>query len=471
MPARARPESRLVTLSISRKAALATTLVVLSTQPARAANNANSAANFDRFELSAHSETYAELFRRALLPGPNGSVVSSEVTAPLYQYGSLQVRNLDAPWRKDSVDLDLAVWGRAWLETSSTDRTFDGDVQVASVRVRGGPLSFRLGRQQVAGGAARFVRFDGLNVETNLASGLVLELYGGWTALPRWNERLQYEHLGSAADTLLRAPRVDVNQRERHWLGGARFGWAAGAQRAGISFHEQHEPGGLARRNAALDARTPLAHGATLGANAVFDLDRLRFADARLWLDTQPARSVDLSLEYLHTEPALFLSSQSVLSAFGGAGFEEAGGYATWRASHELSLDGAAFVEMYGAEPPGARAEIAARCFADSSRRTFVRLTYTRLLAPDNAYHSVRSSVSRRFSGRVRGTLEAYAYFYDKAIRNYRASTVYAGTLSYEPSSQLSVLLGASLSHSPYASLDAQTQLRVSYSFGAGPLQ
>jgi hypothetical protein len=86
------------------------------------------------------------------------------------------------------------------------------------------------------------------------------------------------------------------------------------------------------------------------------------------------------------------------------------------------------------------------------------------VLTPDNGYHSLRSSLSRRFAARFRATLEFYAYLYDQAIRGYRSSTVNAGTLSFDPTRAVSVLWGASLARSPYASFDAQTALRVSVS-------
>jgi hypothetical protein len=419
----------------------------------------------DHYELSAHSETHAELFRRALLPGPNGSLVSTDTALPLYEYASIQVRDLDTPWQKDSLDFELAVWGRAWLDARNAEQLFDGDIQIANAHYRQGPLSLRIGRQQIAGGAARFARFDGLNLEAALGSGVEANAYGGWTVLPRWNEQPRYEHLGAAPDSLVReSTALEPGQRGDYWLAGGRIGWGSGDHRAGLSFHEQHELGGLARRNLGLDGRSAIAAGATLGANAVLDVDRERFADARLWLDTNPSRKVELSFEYVHTEPALFLSSQSVLSVFGSAGYDEAGTYATWRAAEALTFDGSGFVDVYDGERPGARTELAARYFADASRRTFLRLAFARLLAPDNGYDSLRSSISQRFSTHFRGTVEAYAYLYDKAIRNYRASTVYAGTLSFEPSPQVSLLWGASLAHSPYANLDAQTELRISYS-------
>jgi hypothetical protein len=421
----------------------------------------------DRYGWWAHSETYAALFRRALLPGPNGSLVSTDTVAPIYEYASLGATDLDTALGKDSLDIELGLWSRALFGARDDEPLFDGDVQVANARVRRGPLSLRLGRQQVAGGAARFARFDGAELQVELGTGVTASAYGGWTVLPRWNELPQYAHLGAAADSLLRDSVTQAPaQRGKYWLTGGRVGWASAQRRLGLSFHEQREPGGLSRRNIGLDARAPLAASTTLGASALLDLERARFPDARVWLDARPSRFADLSFEYLHTEPALFLSHQSVLSVFGSAAYDEAGSLATLRAGRNLAFDGSGFAQMYAGERPGARAELAGRWGAGSPQRTFVRLAYARVLSPDNGYHSLRSSLSRTFSARVHGTLEAYAYLYDKAIRSYRASTVYATTLTFEPAPSLSLLWGASLAHSPYASLDAQTEVRVSYAFG-----
>jgi hypothetical protein len=449
---------------------LAMLLLATHAAPARAEGNPGASDSHDHYELSARSDTYAQLFRRALLPGSNGSLVSTDTAAPLYEYASLRAADLDTPWRKDSLDLELATWGRVWLDARNAERLFDGDVQVANARYHQGPFSLRLGRQQVAGGAARFSRFDGLELTGALGSGIEASAYGGWTVLPRWNEQLRYQHLGAAPDSLRHEwAALQPGQRSESWLAGGRFGWGAAEQRLGVSFHEQHERGGLGRRSLGLDARTPLASFATLGTNTVLDVDRARFADARLWLDTSPAKAVDWSFEYLHTEPALFLSNQSVLSVFGGAGYDEAGSYAPYRQSDALSFDGSGFIEVYQGERPGARAELTSRWFADAARRTLVRLAYARLLAPENGYHSLRTSLAQRFNAHFRGTVEAYAYLYDRAIRNYRASTVYAGTLSFEPTPALSLLWGVSLAHSPYANLDAQTELRLSCVFERSP--
>jgi hypothetical protein len=399
------------------------------------------------------------------LPGRNGALVSSDTVAPIYQYAFARATNLDTPWRKDSLDFELSAWGRGWLGPRETEQPFDGDVQIANARYRQGPVSLRVGRQQLAGGAARFVRFDGADFAVELGAGLDADAYAGWTVLPRWNQRRHYEQLGAVAEVAPEPATLEAVSRGKYWLTGGRLGWSGRERRAGLSFHEQREPGGIARRNLGLDARVPLVTHAIAGTTALFDLDRGRFADARLWLDTSPATFCDLSIELLHTEPALLLSHQSVLSVFGSAQYEEAGSYATFRANRTLAFDASAFAQVYHGGRPGARTELSARSFVDAARSTFLRLAYARVLAPDNGYHSLRSSLSRRFAPRWSATLEAYAYFYDRAIRNYRASTVYAGTVSFEAASRLSLLLGASLAHSPYASLDAQASLRVSYAF------
>ena len=96
---------------------------------------------------------------------------------------------------------------------------------------------------------------------------------------------------------------------------------------------------------------------------------------------------------------------------------------------------------------------------------SYARLSYVRVAAPDNGYSSLRASLARRLGQSFTGTLEGYYYFYDRAIRGFRSSSVYAGTLSYRPARSVSFLVGASLARTPDASLDAQGQLRVSCDF------
>ena len=451
----------------ARLSAGAAALTLLSVFPAAAEPPQPSPAPLqqDRFELSARSETYAALFRRSLSPGPEGSLVETSTALPLSEYVFLSAKNLDTSWRKNSVDLELAAWTRFWPTSAAHEQPVDGDVQTAVVTYRQDRALVRFGRQQFVGGAARFTRFDGALFGIDLGAGFAAQAYGGLTVLPRWDARPGYHHLGSDADALLRDPEAyQQPNRAGYWLAGGRLGFSSKAFSASGSFHEQREHGALSHRNLGLDARANVENAFVLSGSAILDADSRRLADSRLWADVTPWKPLGLSVEYLHTHPALWLSRQSVLSVFTTDRFDEVGTIVTLRALTALTLEGSGFLTLYDDNRPGTRSEGTVRFVADA--RTVLRVSYVRLLAPSNGYHSLRTSLSRQLPWQTSATLEAYAYFYDHLLLGYRSSSVYAGTLAYQPGISWRFLWGASLARTPYAALDAQTLLRVSYGFG-----
>jgi hypothetical protein len=420
---------------------------------------ADSAASNDRFHIVARSETYVQLFRRALLPGPNGALVASETALPIHEYLSVNARAVDSPWHTDSIDLEFAAWSRVWPTDTEFERPFDGDLQVASVRYRVGPAWVRLGRQQIAGGAARFARFDGLMAGAEHA-GLFGEGYLGFGVLPRWNQRPGYHRLGSHEGD--HSPYAEHElDRGSTWLAGARAGYAVARMGGSISFHEQRQAGELERRNLGVDLGGKPFDTASFGSSALVEFDSGRLADARLWLDVAPAPWIDVGAEFLRAEPALLLSRQSVLSVFTTDAYEELGARLSLRPQSWLRLETNGYLGIYDAARPGGRGEGVLRLAIDRAHLTVVRLAYTRVEVPANGYHSVRSSFSRKLSRRFACTLEAYGYFYDAPVAGYRASSFYSGTLSYRPAARLELLWGASVARSPYSALDAQTLLRA----------
>lgn len=420
----------------------------------------------DRFSLVARSESHVGLFRRALLPGPHGTLITTETVVPLEQYVLLDARGLDTGWDDDSVDVEFSGYGQVALGGLEDEQRLDGDIQTLFVRYRRGPAALQLGRQIAISPAARYVRFDGGALSADLGSGFDANVYGGFTVLPRWNRAPGYASLGGLPEARVEDPRVlETVSRGGYWLAGTRIGYAQDSIGGGLAFHEQRENDELARRNFGLDLRAGPWKSASLGSNALFDVDATRFADARVWIDAAPWEPLDVSLEYLHTEPALLLSRQSVLSVFGGSGYEELSGSAELEVTPALGVEGQAGFQLYEEGRPGSRGELGSRFLADRLRHVVVRLGYARLIAPDNGYQSLRGGVSSKLQPDLSGTLEIYAYFYDEAIRGYHASTVYAGTLGYQATDALDVLWGGSVARSPYAALDAQTQLRLRYVF------
>jgi len=438
-----------------------------SVTPAPAPASPAAPAPIDRFTLVGHSETYLRLYQRALLPGQNGAAVPTETAVPLVSYLLANARDVDAPWQKDAIQLEFAAWARVWPTSTSLERPFDGDVQTASVRLQAGPAWAALGRQQMAGGAARFVRFDGIRLGA-AHLGLFVEGYAGFTVLPRWNEQPGYHQLGDAEDELLVNP-PPAAQRGDQWLAGARTGYASLPLSASLSYHEQRRDAELDRRSLGVDVATRAFGMASLGGTALLDLDSTRFADARFWVDAAPHPLIDVGVELLHAEPALLLSRQSVLSVFSTDGYDELGGTLRVRARRWLRFEANGYLDLYDGGDPGARGQLAARLSFDERYPTLVRVAYSRVDAPDNGYHGLRASFSRQLSKSLGSTLEAYGYFYDTPVAGISSSFLGAGTLSYRVQEPFEVLWSASLARSPYAELDAQTMLRASYRFDASP--
>ncbi|MCC6897544.1 MAG: hypothetical protein IT377_01140 [Polyangiaceae bacterium] len=420
-------------------------------------------------QVLVRSETHFRLYQRALLPGPYGALVTEQTAAPVVEYVSLTAHDLDAPWQKQSLDVELDLWGSATFGEAGAGRRMDGDVQNANVRYRTGPGWLRLGRQHVAGGAARYARFDGLAAGATLPVGVGAEVYAGLTVLPRWAARPGYHQLGSAAESLWRDPdALPEPRRGEHWLAGGRLFYDSPELDLGASVHEQHEAEGLAYRNLGADARFDASQKVTVGGNAVLELDARRVADGRLWAHYTPLTPLELEAEVLHAEPALFLSRQSVLAVFSTDAYEEAGGSFRARVWRQLTLTGAGFVQVYSPDDLGQRTELGARITPGHTDRTVLLLSLTRVSAPDNGYVSMRNAWRQRIQLDVATTLEAYHYRYDEPIAGYDTSSVYAGTVEWLLSPEVSALWGASYARTPYAAADAQTQIRLRVTSG-GP--
>jgi hypothetical protein len=438
-------------------------LVVLSV--AGASSAAPNDVGDDHY-LSIHSETRADLFRRAALPGPNGAIVGTDTVLPVRETVLLRAQNLDTPVGNDSADVEASGWALVALPQGVPMQTPDGDVQTAYFRLHRGPVSVRIGRQLVTGGAARYARFDGAGVEALLAPGFEAVAYGGMTALPRWSARPAYYNLGASSDVVLRNPAaLPPSGRAGYWTGGARLMWTAPKIGAQLSFHEQRDHGELSHRSFGADAEfRPFERFAVFG-DAIFEMDATRLSDARLWADASPAKPVDLSVEYRHTEPALLLARTSVLSVFSTSAYDETGGEVTVRATENLSFEGTGYLQLYDGGRPGGRSEESAKFVADRNRRTLLRLSHARLLAPENGYHSLRASVSQQLLRTLTGTLEAYFYLYDRAIREYRSSSVFAGTLTMRPDRVFGVMVAGSVAETPFARLDAQALVQLTCDF------
>jgi hypothetical protein len=421
-------------------------------------------ADVDQTSVRIDSATYVRYFQRALLPGPGGALVDTTSTAPLYEYASLRVDGLDMPWKKDGLDVELAGWANVNLGDVEGGLRADGDVTVASVRQRLGPAYLTVGRQIRVGGAARYARFDGASAGIRAPFGLGADVYGGWSVLPRWSQVPGYHLLGSASDTLLKNPEaLPPTSRNGYWLAGGRAYYAYRTKaELGVSFHEQREAGNLGRRDVAADVRVAPWDVVSLSGQAMMDADSWSLADARGVLEIAPMSCISISGEYLHTDPSLFLSRQSIFSVFATNAFDEAGGTVTWRPmlAPQLQLAGGGWVELFGDGEKGYRANGRLR-YSMKHDRVVGQVAYTRVRETQNGYHSGRISAGVRPFEQGALTVEGYVYVYDEAIRGADSSLVGAASAEWSPSRVFSVLVGGSMARTPYAALDAQGLVRL----------
>jgi hypothetical protein len=421
----------------------------------------------DAYDLTVRSETYLELFERALLPGTGGAIVVTESFAPIHEYLFFRGDRLDAPWADDALDFELQAWGAATFVGDDLARDPDGDVPVANVSARFGPARVRVGRQVETGGAARFARFDGAEARLRTESGFSAFGYGGLTVRPRWSARPGYYQLGSATDTLLETPdALPEAGRSGNWLAGGGLGYAhEDAWSVQAALHEQREAGAVDRREVAADVHLTPDLPLEIGGDLFFDLDGQRISEGSGSVDLFPTDSLTVLAEARHVTPSLLLGKQSVLSVFDAGAFDELGAEARYEATSRLGFRAGQYVTWLGADDLGWRSRLGLRARPEPSGRLVIDVDYGRVTEPENGYHSTRVAARYAIAAPVVLTGEHDAYFYDRSIGGLDLSSVEAVTVELAPAPPLRILLGGTLSQTPYAVNDAQALLRVAYRF------
>lgn len=445
-----------VTLLATRAAAAEAPSAPTSREPA---------GSRDAFDLEARSETYLQLFERALLPGPGGSLIDPTPLAPVHEYLTLRGHRLNAPWAVDAIDFELQAWGAATLVGDSLTRDPDGDVPVANVTARFGPTRLRLGRQVQTRGAARFARFDGAEIGVRADSGFSAVGYGGLTVRPRWSARPAYYQLGSTLDTLLESPDALPDPgRSGDFLGGAALGYAhPSLGSVGVAFHEQHLASGLERRELAADLQVVPTTAVEVTAQGFVDPDRAALTEGSAAVDVYPMRRLAVMGELRHLTPSLLLGRQSVLAVFQTGAFDEIGAEVRYQVSSRLRLRAAQYAALLGLGDIGARTRVGARAQPETTDRLTLDVEYGRVVEPENGYHSTRLAVRYALLAPIVVTGEHDAYFYDRAIASVAFSSVEALTVEVAPTPPLRVLFGATYSQTPYAVSAVAGLMRVAY--------
>lgn len=417
----------------------------------------------DDIDVHVSSKTYMRMFRRRYLGGFLAPGTEDETLVPLYEYASLRVQRIDAPWSRDAVELRLAAWGSADFADVSEERRLTGDLMEASVSSRFGSAHVTLGRQLTHGGPSLVTRFDGVAFGVHDDSGFGVDGYGGFTVRPRFRQRREYVLLGSATDSMLRAPNaVPDTSLTDGWVAGGRVSYEV-AQRldAGVSFHERHERGALDRRWGGADARVAASDELVLGGERILDLDGGHVVEVRGWADVEPVERLTTTAEVLHTSPALFLPRGSVLSVFSLDTVTEAGAEVAYALTPIWTVSVSGYSQWFSGGEDGYRVGGGSR-FRFSKSLT-AQMRYARVAEEELGYHTVRGSVSLDLAPGWRATTALQHYLYDVAIRGVDASSYGSATLEYGPRGQVwRVMLGGFATRSPYATYESEGIARLS---------
>jgi hypothetical protein len=406
----------------------------------------------------ARAALYAQYFQQALIPGTPGSVTRVEPAFPLSLSGFVRFGAVDLPGAPDSVSGELSLWGRLGPLDGIQG---DGDVTAAWAQYRRGPWRVRLGRQLTLPGSRRYVRFDGATLGAT-AGPLDVDVYGGWVALPRWNQARGASLLGFVGDGLRDPLLLEAQNRAGQVTFGGRVALRLPADtRLGFSFHQQHDLVGVAARVVAADLALQPLSWLGGGARATFDLQALDVSEAAVWLDVRKLAAVPLAIDYSYQKPSLLLPSTSVLAAFGGSSWHELGAETTVRALQSLHVTGRGAVQLFEGDRPGGRAHLQFRWWPGLERRLLVLAEVARVLVPPSGYVQLRAGARFRATETISTSLDAALFLYDTPVRGVDSSMTGVASLEWAARPWLRVLVSSTVMRTPYAAFEAQGLARL----------
>jgi len=422
----------------------------------------------DRFDLVTRSRTTVGAFQRALLPGPGGAIVTTDTLAPIHEALSVTAVGVDS-FGQDDLDVQVAAYGQLWAGTPDDRPIATWDVSSAFLTQRFGDLALSLGRQPVAGGAARYRRLDGAVVRGSTPFGLTASAYGGLTVLPRWDQWYGYHHLGDAYEAWSSAPEsIVVPARDENWMGGASLGFAdERVGMVGVSYHHQAENQALNDESLGISMRLGNWSPIGLVADAIYSVVQRDWSDVRVQADWGLAKSarrnigVGLRGEFLHTLPAALLSQASIFSVFSFAEVTEAGGEVEVDLPRGVTVALGGSAQVYDEGSPGARLRASAQLLTGEHQQTLLRLVASRVALEDNGYTQVRLAGRFPLGPRFTAYADVYQYFYDEPIRDHDSSTFATAHLGYAAAQTWNARVGGSVSQSPDAALDAQVLAQI----------
>jgi hypothetical protein len=279
----------------------------------------------------------------------------------------------------------------------------------------------------VADGVARMVHIDGAEARATLPWGFALQGYIGAPVAPRFAGRG-----GELVTGNIRA----------NFAYGSRASWRySDVLEVGASVANANDRGGEAsRRDAGIDFRIMPFKFLQLSGQGFWSYEEKRIGEAVIAATLFPVRHLDVTLDYRHIEPGLFLPRTSILSVFAADKRNDVGGAVHWGVLRNVGLDVDYhyLIEDAREAAPGdpqlgsehghwARAKVTTHPYG-TDQTLGVEGSY--LHHPENGYWLGRVFGAKEWNA-FSVTLDGLAYFFEKDVNGQPRSLTATGTLAY----------------------------------------
>ena len=334
--------------------------------------------------------------------GDGRYAVRSDNVFPFYETIELRADELGHP----GFSLHFQGWAGLDLAEIHFEQRFVADPTYLYLQFKDHGLDFRVGRQMLFSGVTRGLHIDGAYAAYETPIHLGLEAHGGLVVSPYRGPQWYREQPGGLGYDDFGAGFSDWQREGEYAAGGRVFYRVSGKASAGISVLHVTELDEVDRQLLGADLDVTPVRWLGFSGDAAFDLHAAQLQEANLAVDVMPIDLLQVSAEYRHADPTLYLSHMSIFSVFSNEAYDSVGGTAYvdplgWLGVHAgyhhrfysyaVESTGAAGEETHDAEiDTGYEVVVGAAARYGRQAAGRVVLDYRRLTESETGLHQIR---------------------------------------------------------------------------------
>ena len=420
---------------------------------------AASPALADTIEVSSITLLNLAKQTRGGVPGQDWNLAS---TAPAFEILSMTARDVRNGFA-DDLTFVLSTWAsydirdRRWDNGTDSDLTGDLVTAYAQGRFIGRRLTLRLGRTQVATGAARMIQLDGGQAVLLLPGGFRVSGYVGSPVAQRFATRSGFRSWNAVGGD---------------FASGGRVGWSLalpGAPGRGIdlgaSANVVTDGGDPVRQEVGADARLALSEPLVLSASAAYSVPDERASEAVVRAGWTPTRRVLVEADYRYLAPDLLPSRNSILSVFSAEQRQLVGGGVTYTVLRGLKVGGSYHLQIEPGATESASNELGSEADARvewERGRTLAGVEGFYLDSFDNGYVGGRV-FGRQELGRAFAALDVLLHRFREEVNGERVALTGTVSLGYDLAHGLAAVISGRAGVNPFMEQTFEFMAKLAY--------